>query len=85
MTGAQVRTARQLLGMTRLELASRCGLHDETIRIYENTNRMPKPMFQRTNPEDRIANVRAALEAAGIEFIEQDGGGLGVRLRKSAA
>ena len=28
--------------------------------------------------------MRHALEAAGIEFIDEDGGGVGVRLRKPA-
>jgi len=27
--------------------------------------------------------MRAALEAAGVEFIEENGGGPGVRLRKA--
>ena len=30
------------------------------------------------------AAVRRALEAAGVEFIDQNGGGAGVRLRKAA-
>jgi hypothetical protein len=30
-----------------------------------------------------LAVIRRALEAAGIEFIEENGGGPGVRLRKS--
>ncbi|RWF05820.1 MAG: XRE family transcriptional regulator [Mesorhizobium sp.] len=29
-----------------------------------------------------IAAIRAALEAAGVEFIPENGGGVGVRLRK---
>lgn len=29
-----------------------------------------------------IAAIRAALEAAGVEFIEKNGGGVGVRLKK---
>ena len=30
-----------------------------------------------------IAAIRTALEAAGVEFIAENGGGPGVRLRKS--
>jgi hypothetical protein len=30
------------------------------------------------------AAVRRTLEAAGVEFIDQNGGGAGVRLRKAA-
>jgi hypothetical protein len=35
-----------------------------------------------TTPNDMA--VRRALEAAGVEFIEENGGGPGVRLRKSS-
>jgi hypothetical protein len=31
-----------------------------------------------------IADIQAALEAAGIEFIEENGGGSGLRFRKKA-
>ena len=31
---------------------------------------------------NNVAAVRSALEAAGVEFIPENGGGLGVRLRK---
>lgn len=34
---------------------------------------------------DRIAAVRLSLEAAGVEFIEQNGSGPGVRLRSQSA
>ena len=30
-----------------------------------------------------VAAIRAALEAAGVEFIAENGGGAGVRLRKA--
>ena len=33
----------------------------------------------------RIAAVQAALESAGVEFIEENGGGAGVRLQKTKA
>ena len=40
---------------------------------------------QRPSKEDtRHIKARRALEAAGIEFIDENGGGAGVRLRKSA-
>jgi transcriptional regulator with XRE-family HTH domain len=31
-----------------------------------------------------LAAIRGALEAAGVEFIDENGGGPGVRLRKAA-
>ncbi len=32
--------------------------------------------------EDTVSAIRAALETAGVEFIPENGGGAGVRLRK---
>jgi len=32
-----------------------------------------------------LAAIRSALESAGVEFIEENGGGPGVRLRKGVA
>lgn len=32
---------------------------------------------------DAIAVIRAALESAGVEFIAENGGGVGVRLRRT--
>lgn len=32
-----------------------------------------------------LGAIRAALEAAGVEFIEENGGGAGVRLKSTAA
>lgn len=34
---------------------------------------------------DNLAAIRTALEAAGVEFIPENGGGAGVRLRKPGA
>ncbi|WP_374309840.1 hypothetical protein [Methylocella sp.] len=33
---------------------------------------------------NNVSAVRSALEAAGVEFIAENGGGQGVRLRKDA-
>lgn len=35
-------------------------------------------------PSDATEKIAAALEAAGVEFIPENGGGAGVRLRKKA-
>jgi hypothetical protein len=35
-------------------------------------------------PQLTISKLRAALRAAGVEFIAENGGGVGVRLRKPA-
>ncbi len=38
---------------------------------------------RRLIPEKTVATIKTALEAAGIEFIAENGGGAGVRLRKA--
>jgi hypothetical protein len=47
----------------------------KTIADFEREARQP---YDRT-----LAAIRAALEAAGVEFIAENGGGAGVRLKKS--
>jgi hypothetical protein len=37
---------------------------------------------QRAPTRASIAMIRSALESAGVEFIPENGGGVGVRLRK---
>jgi transcriptional regulator with XRE-family HTH domain len=46
----------------------------KTIADFEREARTP---YDRT-----LAAIRAALEAAGVEFIAENGGGPGVRLQK---
>jgi hypothetical protein len=38
---------------------------------------------RRTPTANNLTAIRAALEAAGVEFIPENGGGPGVRLRKN--
>jgi transcriptional regulator with XRE-family HTH domain len=72
---AQVRAARALVDWSQAELANAAGLHVAVIELIETGggNKVPA--------ED-IAKMRAALEAAGVAFIPENGGGAGVRLRK---
>lgn len=74
MTPAQCRGARALIEMTQPELAYKSGLGLSTIVDFE---KMRRPVS-----EEAIAAIRKALERAGIDFIDENGGGLGVRLRK---
>jgi transcriptional regulator with XRE-family HTH domain len=55
-----------------LEEASKVA--KKTIADFEREARVP---YDRT-----LAAIRAALEVAGVEFIAENGGGAGVRLRK---
>lgn len=76
ITGPQCRAARSLLGMGQNALASAASVARGTLIDFETGKRTPT-----TN---NLAAIRAALEAAGVEFIAENGGGPGVRLRKSA-
>jgi transcriptional regulator with XRE-family HTH domain len=77
MTSAQCRAARGLVNWTVRDLAERSGLHRNTITNVETGS-------VETNPAT-VTAIRAALEAAGVEFIAENGGGPGVRLRKAGA
>lgn len=74
VTSAQIRAARGLLNWTVRDLADRSGVHRNTITRVETAT---------TGPGHSIAAIRAALEAAGVIFIEENGEGPGVRLRKN--
>jgi transcriptional regulator with XRE-family HTH domain len=74
ITPAQSRGARGLLGLTQPALASIAGLGLSTIVDFERS--------RRSVSTDAIHTIRKALESAGVEFIEENGGGPGVRLRK---
>jgi transcriptional regulator with XRE-family HTH domain len=74
MTPIQCRAARTLLEMTQPQLARLAGLGLSTIVDFERTRRQVS--------EDSVIAMKQALERAGIEFIDEDGGGPGVRLKK---
>lgn len=74
MKPAQVRMARAALNWSLTDLAQASGLHRNTVSNFE-TGRY-------AGSAEAVAAIRAALEAAGIEFLEPNGGGPGVRLRK---
>ena len=71
---AQCRSARALLDMTQPELADSAQLGLSTIVDFERQRRVVS--------DDAVRSIRRALERAGIEFIDENGGGPGVRLRK---
>jgi transcriptional regulator with XRE-family HTH domain len=79
LNSAQIRAARALLRWTAEELARRSLLSVATIRRAELTD----GETSLTAANDLA--VRRALEAAGIEFLDEDGGGPGLRLSKSSA
>ena len=77
LTSAQIRAARSLIRWSAEDLAARSSLSVATIRRAELTD----AETSMTTANDLA--VRRALEAAGVEFIDENGGGPGVRLRKS--
>lgn len=79
MTGRQMRAARALLGWSALQLAEASKVGVATIRRVEPTNG-PVGMIPST-----VAAVQRALEAAGVQFIAENGGGAGVRMKASGS
>lgn len=74
MLAVQCKMARAALGIGVRDLAKISGVSTDTISRLEAGEEL-KP---RT-----LAAIRAALEAAGVEFIAENGGGPGVRLKKA--
>jgi hypothetical protein len=76
ISSAQMRAARSLLRWTALDLARASKVGVATIRRAEVVDgEIPVTLANE-------AAIRRALEAAGIQFIEDNGGGEGVQFRK---
>lgn len=73
---AQCRAARALINLDQNDLAGRASVSRGVIIDFEKGKRTPG-----TN---NLTAIKSALEAAGIVFIEANGGGPGVRLREPA-
>ena len=71
----QLRAARSLLGWSQSELAARAGLSLPTVKRLEGG-------FGPRVSGAAQAKLQKAIEAAGIEFLDENGGGRGVRFRK---
>lgn len=76
ITSGQVRAARALLKLNAQELADMASLGVATVRRAE----LAEGKLGMTDANELA--VRRALEQAGIIFIESNGEGPGVRLRK---
>jgi hypothetical protein len=75
LTSAQIRAARALLRWRARDLARESSVGVATIRRAELTEKTTL-LIPATDQA-----IRRALERAGIEFIEENGGGAGVRFR----
>ncbi len=78
MEGNQLKAARSLLGLSQAEVAAASGLSVPTVKRAEGNSALAASA-------EAIAAIRAALEAAGVVFLEENGGGAGVRLRTGVA
>jgi hypothetical protein len=67
--------ARAAVGLGVRELAAAAKVSTDTVARLERAENLG---------ERTLAAIRAALEAAGVEFIDENGGGPGVRLRRAA-
>jgi transcriptional regulator with XRE-family HTH domain len=70
----QSKAARALLGMSQPSLAKAAAIGLSTIVDFEKRRRVVSL--------ESVRKIRKALERAGVEFIAENGGGAGVRLRK---
>jgi predicted transcriptional regulator len=74
ITSGQCRAARGLLDWSQQLLADHAGVGIVTVRQVEAGLTAPR--------RSTLEVIRLAFEKAGIEFIDENGGGPGVRLRK---
>ncbi|SOC08528.1 helix-turn-helix protein [Rhodobacter sp. JA431] len=72
MNAAQCRMARAATGLGVRDLAALAGVSQGTVSRLERGEELR---------EATVAAIKAALEAAGVEFLPENGGGAGVRLK----
>jgi transcriptional regulator with XRE-family HTH domain len=76
VTTRQIKAARALLGWSQADLAEKSGISEPTVARLESVD------GELGGREHTAEKIREAIEAAGVMFIDEDGGGHGVRLRK---
>jgi transcriptional regulator with XRE-family HTH domain len=72
---SQIRAARALLGWSQGKLARVAGIGLTTLQRIEQNEGVVKGNFS------TVLKIQKALEQAGIHFIEDDGGEIGVSLK----
>ncbi len=78
VTPAQCRAARGLIAWNQQELADRAHIGIVTVHQFESGLSQPRRVT--------LEAIRRALEAAGVEFIDEEGGrGAGVRMQKAGS
>ncbi len=74
ITAEQCRAARGLLDWGQADLAEKAGIGIVTVRQFEAEAHDAR--------RATLQVIKHAFELAGVEFIDENGGGPGVRLRK---
>jgi hypothetical protein len=77
LSSAQIRAARALLKWSAQDLARESALGVNTVRRAE----VAEEGISLTAANELA--IRRTFETAGVEFIDENGGGAGVRLQKS--
>jgi transcriptional regulator with XRE-family HTH domain len=73
ITPAQIRAARGLLKWTQAALAHKAALSTVTLNMIENETVAPRA--------STLDAIQRALENGGVQFLEEDGRGVGVRFQ----
>jgi len=77
LTAAQCRAGRALIEWSQAQLSQSASIDVQTIADFEKRVRAPDETTRR--------RLRATLEAAGVVFVAENGGGAGARLKFSRA
>lgn len=75
LTAAQCRAGRALIEWSQQQLSQAAAIDAQTIIDFEKRFRAPDETTRR--------RLRATLEAAGVLFVSENGGGAGARLKFS--
>ena len=75
ITPNQCKAARELLGWSRSGLARAASVGQTTVYTFQR-GAIPRSGWV-------LTVLRTALETAGVQFIAENGGGAGVKLRKT--
>ena len=79
ITIRQIKAARALLAWSQGDLAEASGISEPTVARLESVD---GPIGGRRDTSEKL---QTALEKAGVEFIAENGGGAGVRLKKQVS
>ena len=75
ITGVQIRAARGLLGWSARILSEKSGVSIPTVQRMEKVAGVPASLGP------NLMAVQKTMENSGVEFISENGGGVGVRFK----